>query len=196
MKFPHIIKDFATEKEIDQLYEFASTTDLWAFNGDERWDGRNCYLTQLIDHIGVESPVLKTMVEVWGRLEDQIREEVSPDIQLEAPQFARWFPGDDIWPPHADNCHPDGRPNYSPHRSHGMVMYLNDDFKGGELVYQDLDLVIKPEKGMMCIHTAGWENNHGVLAVEDGFRHTTVSFGTMNADFIVENQGSLLNVYR
>jgi len=196
MKFPHIIKDFATDKELNILYEFSSTTDLWCFSGDERWDGRNCYLTELIDQVGVESPALKTMVEVWSRCEDLIREEVSMDIQLECPQFTRWFPGDDIWPSHADNCHPDGKPNYSPHRSHGMVMYLNDDFEGGELVYPDFELTVKPEKGMMCIHTAGWENNHGVRPVENGFRHTTVSFGTMDADFIVENQGSMLNVYR
>ncbi len=60
MKFPHIIKDFATDKELDILYEFSSTTDLWCFSGDERWDGRNCYLTELIDQVGVESPALKT----------------------------------------------------------------------------------------------------------------------------------------
>lgn len=196
MKFPHIIKDFATEKELDILLEYSYTTQLWSYRGDQRWDGRNCYVTDIMDHEGEKVPALKIMMDVWGRCEDLIREEVSMDIQLEVPQFARWFPGDDIWPSHADNCHPDGTPNYSPHRSHGMVMYLNDDFKGGELVYPDFDMTVKPERGMMCIHTAGWENNHGVRAVEEGFRHTVVSFGTMDADFIVENQGSMLNVYR
>ena len=80
--------------------------------------------------------------------------------------------------------------------STSTLISQSSDFEGGELVYPDFELTVKPEKGMMCIHTAGWENNHGVRPVENGFRHTTVSFGTMDADFIVENQGSMLNVYR
>lgn len=195
MKFPYIIEDFATEKELDILLEYAQKTDRWSFSGHERWDGRNAHMTEIMFHEGAV-PATQVMMDVWGRCEDMLREEVSGDIRLEVPQFTRWFPGDDIWPSHADNCNPDGTPNYTPHRSHGMVIYLNDDFKGGELVYPDLGITIKPKRGMLCMHTAGWENNHGVRPVEEGFRHTAVSFGTMDADYVGKNRGSLLNVYR
>ena len=46
----------------------------------------------------------------------------------------------------------------------GVVIYLNDDFEGGEITYPELDLKIKPKARSMVVHPAGLE--HGVLEVK------------------------------
>jgi hypothetical protein len=50
-------------------------------------------------------------------------------------------------PPHADNANPDGSPHAMAHRDFSGIVYLNDDYEGGELYFTALDTVIKPEQG-------------------------------------------------
>jgi len=201
MNFPLEIENFITEEECKILLEFSQKTDRWWENNDERWNLRNIYLFQMHDEDGQffdeeYQNAYWTKVNVWGRVEDWIRS-FDGHCQLEAPQFTRWFPGDSIDPPHADNCEPDGTANYSPHRDYGFVIYLNDDFEGGELFYADPNNgIVKPKARSLCAHTAGMENQHGVKILKSGMRYTTVSFGTRNEGWIKENYGSLLHGYR
>lgn len=57
----------------------------------------------------------------------------------------------------------------------GVVIYLNEDYKGGEINYPNLDLKIKPKERSIIIHPAGIE--HEVLNVEgDKTRYIISSF--------------------
>ena len=56
----------------------------------------------------------------------------------------------------------------------GIVLYLNDNFEGGELYYKDLDLKIKPKKNSMVIHKSNIF--HEVLKVKNGTRYSMTSF--------------------
>ena len=56
----------------------------------------------------------------------------------------------------------------------GIVLYLNDDFSGGELYYKDIDLKIKPKRGSLMIHKSTLE--HKVLTVQEGKRYFMTSF--------------------
>ena len=49
---------------------------------------------------------------------------------------------------------------------YGLVLYLNDDYLGGEISYPDYDLDIKPTAGMVVIHSA--DVLHGVLPILGG----------------------------
>jgi hypothetical protein len=57
---------------------------------------------------------------------------------------------------HKDNGH-------DPSVLYGVVIYLNNDFEGGEIYYPDLDLKIKPKSRSMIIHFANLD--HEVLEV-------------------------------
>jgi len=59
---------------------------------------------------------------------------------------------------------------------HGIVLYLNDDYEGGELYYPDLKLAIKPEAGSLVIHPGTVEYAHGVAPVTSGMRYATTAF--------------------
>jgi len=91
--------------------------------------------------------------------------------------------------PHADNCFhyfeqgEDGhsRPKCDPHRPHpystrvaASIVFINDDrsFGGGEFYWADLEtgepaILVRPKQGRMTYFSAGIENLHGALPVED-----------------------------
>lgn len=68
--------------------------------------------------------------------------------------------------PHGDHAH--GR---YPERDYASLIYLNDDYDGGELYIPSLDIEVKPEKGMLLTF-AGGTLMHGVKKVTRGTRYT------------------------
>jgi len=85
-------------------------------------------------------------------------------------------------PPHADNANPDGSPHAMTHRDFSGIVYLNDDYLGGEFYFTALDTVIKPKKGMLVAFTAGFYHGHAVLLVEGRQRLTMPFFLTFDRD--------------
>ena len=58
----------------------------------------------------------------------------------------------------------------------GAIIYLNSDFEGGELYYPNLDIVVKPEPGLLAIHPGTLKYLHGVKPVIGNTRYTLTSF--------------------
>jgi len=57
----------------------------------------------------------------------------------------------------------------------GIVIYLNDDYEGGEIYYPEIDLVHKPLARSMVVHRAS--QPHGVKEVTgSGIRYVMTSF--------------------
>ena len=78
--------------------------------------------------------------------------------------------------PHSDNSDFDGTPNAFEINKYVTLLYLNEDFGGGELFFPDHKLEIKPKKGMLISFPGGHENIHGVKEVTSGERHTMMAF--------------------
>lgn len=71
--------------------------------------------------------------------------------------------------------HKDNDTKYAEHPiMYGVVIYLNDDFTGGELKYTDIDFSIKPKSASMVIHET--DIKHEVLPVLSGNRYCLTSF--------------------
>lgn len=64
----------------------------------------------------------------------------------------------------------------SKHVTKGFIVYFNDDFTGGEIVYTNKDIVVKPEPGMLLVHPGTEEYEHGVKAVTYGERYILTGF--------------------
>lgn len=56
----------------------------------------------------------------------------------------------------------------------GIVIYLNDNFEGGELVYPELNLRVKPKPRSIFIHDAS--HKHQVFPVTMGSRYSITAF--------------------
>ncbi|MBC7983461.1 MAG: 2OG-Fe(II) oxygenase [Candidatus Obscuribacterales bacterium] len=61
-------------------------------------------------------------------------------------------------------------------RDLSVVYFLNDNFIGGELVFPDLDLIIKPEAGTLVCFPSDHNYIHGVNLVRSGHRYTIVTW--------------------
>jgi hypothetical protein len=53
-----------------------------------------------------------------------------------------------------------------------ILVYLNDEYEGGELYFPDLDFGIRPKKGMMITFPGNLYYTHGVAPVTSGTRYT------------------------
>jgi hypothetical protein len=83
--------------------------------------------------------------------------------------------------PHATRAHADGSPHDLAHRDFASLIYLNDDYAGGEVYFPRLDLVVKPAAGMLLAFTGGWHHEHAVTEVLNGDQLTMSSFHTFDS---------------
>jgi hypothetical protein len=84
--------------------------------------------------------------------------------------------------PHSDNSDHDGNPNAFEINKYVGILYLNDDYDGGELYFCDKEknmkpyLSFKPNAYSYYVFPGGIENIHGVSEITKGTRYTMVSF--------------------
>ncbi|XP_075468759.1 prolyl 3-hydroxylase 3 isoform X2 [Ascaphus truei] len=97
-------------------------------------------------------------------------------------------------PVHADNCVLDTEekecwkePPAYVHRDYSGILYLNDDFQGGDLFFTELDgttvtAELRPRCGRLVLFSAGGENAYGVRAVTRGRGYAIVLWFTESAE--------------
>jgi prolyl 4-hydroxylase len=77
---------------------------------------------------------------------------------------------------HADNCRQneqgDWVANHTPQRDVSAIYYLNDEFEGGEIVFERAQLVVKPRRGLLLAFPSDADHLHEVLPVRGGVRYT------------------------
>jgi hypothetical protein len=140
------------------------------------WDGRFMWQNSLPE---TETDAIRIMQQLRFLCLMLLNQAVVPDEPLysDTAQLVRWHEGIEL-PPHADNIEPDGRPNISPHRSFSSLVYLNDDFEGGETYFPGHRIRFAPEAGGLVLFGAGPEYIHGVTRVRRGLRYTYAGWFT------------------
>lgn len=78
--------------------------------------------------------------------------------------------------PHSDNSDFDGKPNAFEINKYVGILYLNDNYDGGELYFPEHDIEFKPAAYSYICFPGGVENIHGVKEILEGTRYTMVSF--------------------
>lgn len=68
-------------------------------------------------------------------------------------------------------------------RTVSLSFFLNDDFTGGELVFPEFDLSVKPVAGQMVIFPSNYPYIHRVNPVETGIRYAAVRWYTHYESF-------------
>ncbi len=61
-------------------------------------------------------------------------------------------------------------------RDFSLLIYLNEDFEGGELEFKYLNCKIAPKQGLLVAFPSDWRYAHAALPVTRGVKHTIVSF--------------------
>lgn len=78
--------------------------------------------------------------------------------------------------PHSDNSDFDGHPTSFQINKYVGILYLNDDYDGGNLYFPDHDIDFRPPAYSFITFPGGIENIHGVREITNGTRYTMVSF--------------------
>jgi predicted 2-oxoglutarate/Fe(II)-dependent dioxygenase YbiX len=79
-------------------------------------------------------------------------------------------------------------------RDLSMVLYLNDGFEGGDFVFPDLHIRIRPEPGLLVCFPSNRYYMHGVEPVTKGSRYSMVTWMTVKGFESMETQSNNLKV--
>jgi hypothetical protein len=146
---------------------------------DEFWKGR---FLQFGDVLLRRPGAAALMRDAQSRITQRLRRfyELTAPIFADTVSLVRWWPGMSM-DPHADRANPDGGYHGFPHRDFGSIVYINEDYEGGELYFPRLDLVVKPTLGLLVAFTGGWHHEHAVIKVRARDRLTMSAFYTFDA---------------
>lgn len=89
------------------------------------------------------------------------------------------WPQGSSMPEHMDNCNTDPAEKHrTPHREIAAVVYLNDDFEGGETTFSSFGISVAPKAGHVALFPADRTHPHGVSEVTKGKRYTVAMWLT------------------
>jgi 2OG-Fe(II) oxygenase superfamily len=106
----------------------------------------------------------------------------TPELFVESLFVACLLPGDSHIA-HADNerrKHGRWVPNHTPQRDYTGLLYLNEDFTGGQLVFRDRHVVIIPKGGLLVGFPSNHRFVHAVPKVLSGKRYSLPVWFTKN----------------
>lgn len=144
--------------------------------GIDFWEGRIVYLGDVRRHDPEGAAIMADFQRRTTSLLEDFYALTRP-LYADTVQLNVWAPGACL-PPHTDNSNGDGSRHPSYWRDFSSVVYLNDDYEGGELYFTAKDAVLKPRRGMLAAFSAYHGHEHGVLRVERGRRITMPAFYT------------------
>jgi predicted 2-oxoglutarate/Fe(II)-dependent dioxygenase YbiX len=173
-----IIKEaFLSAEECAGIVQVAKTLTTWDARAEGYWKSRIAHVEQFVD-----SAVRDKLVEIRKR----VRCEIVGAYQLTTPlysdtlQIVRWPQGFEQQP-HADAENPNGVPHPYSWRAFASLIYLNDDFEGGQIYFPNLGLAPTIKPGMLVFFPGTLEFLHGVRTITRGERFTLASFWTFDA---------------
>ncbi len=141
---------------------------------DDYFSGRFMWINSLPEK---EVYIKRLMNDVRARAAQRLMAfyKLDAPVYSDTIQIVKWPEGYEM-PAHADKMHPDGAPHNTPFRDFTSLVYLNDDFEGGEFYFEKLKLRLKPKKGLLVCFTGGMEHFHGVGKIISGERFTMPSW--------------------
>lgn len=155
------IKDFLTDEEVNQLFSFID------LNSDSGWNYKHPGNVLSIVEDDKDKNNLKIVFE---KIEKKVTSYFTNFTHCNGFQNIRRLKKDENLPVHVDADENSDRDPII----FGVVIFLNDNFKGGELHYTEIGLAIKPIKKSCFIHRATYK--HEVLKVIDGNRYCITTF--------------------
>ncbi len=132
----------------------------------------------------------------FDKLKDKYKETVElvfgREVRANTSHAQKWDVGG-FASPHSDNSDNNGVPNAFEINKYVGILYLNDDYEGGDLYFCDKDnemnpyLSFKPNAFSYYVFPGGYENIHGVSEITKGTRYTMVSFWDF-ADLVYDDE--------
>lgn len=126
--------------------------------------------------LNTESPIIyKILKSALDKTQKEIEYFFGRQLEEGFPGLREWNVGE-FQPLHADGEDTEGHPNEAYIVDYGSVLYLNDDYEGGEIYFPDHSIDIKPKAGTLIFFPSNNFYNHGVREIASGKRYTSAQF--------------------
>lgn len=166
------INNFLSEKECYIILNAAKNLEIWS---DKPYRNKSSVNQKLKD---LDPIAYQTLQIVAERFRQEVAKFFNVEIETYNIPISKWSIGNDQ-KPHADKEWNDGTPAEPNYYDIGSVIYLNDDYDGGELYFTQHDFKRKP-KAMSAIAFPGdMYFLHGVTKVLNTNRYTIPIFWTV-----------------
>jgi len=160
------VDQIASKEELEFIVDTASTMEIWDnIHQTEPW------LNRVSDHEKLQlcAPgTYRLIKKIQARFMEKISDFYNVTVHVPTPSIARWFVGNSQYP-HADKTH---YPDYDI----GSVIYLNNDYEGGEIYFPQHDIELRPIAGNAIAFPGDEYYMHGVREITSGSRYTLPIF--------------------
>jgi predicted 2-oxoglutarate/Fe(II)-dependent dioxygenase YbiX len=95
---------------------------------------------------------------------------------IEGPQFLRYDVGDHYDKHNDSESYEQGKLKRVVNRDISILLYLNDDYEGGQIEFNQIQLTLRPKTGMLLAFPSYIEFEHKVHPVTNGTRYSLVSW--------------------
>lgn len=170
----YVYENFLTNYEIEYLNNYIKSKseegegwegELSSTKDTKTWENRNLFIEKN-----------EVYDSIYNKFKEFYSENIFP-IPLDSEVFSGLGPIARTQVGQGLALHDDmGPPELQIDNLHGGIIYLNEDFTGGELYYKNFDYIIKPKSGMLVVHSAKNEYTHGVKEVSSGTRYAITLF--------------------
>lgn len=166
-------ENLLTKEECEYLIWLAETHENWNKGTLKFWEERNMgFFAELQAHKFKTPELQKLSLDIHDRIKKFISDSFGVEVYADQIGIVRWLP--DSWQmTHIDAVHDFDRVA-------GSVVFLNDDYEGGEPFYPYYGIKTKPEQGMVYAHDVGHSHLHGVTKIRNKTRYTISSTWTKN----------------
>lgn len=146
-------------------------------------DGDNwnpiCFPSVLGVNVGEPKPTDKISVEDMGKIRDKMHKAVEDVIGRPVKNMTmsgHKYPTGSWAAPHSDSSELDGTPNAWQMNKYACILYLNDEYTGGEIYFPQHNIDIAPGPGSLVVFEGSHEFLHGVREITSGDRFTILAF--------------------
>lgn len=166
--------NFLTEEEGEKLIAFLEDEDQpWSMSAFFESYGMSIMPEDpILERYGLSKDFLKKLAD---RMHSAVEDAHQRQVKSVSSHAQKWNVGA-FAPFHSDNTDMEGNPSAWERSKIVSLLYINDDYTGGELRFRDHDIALKPRARQLVTFPGGIKNVHEVTVVEGATRHTIGAF--------------------
>jgi predicted 2-oxoglutarate/Fe(II)-dependent dioxygenase YbiX len=166
-----IKENFITKEHLAKILDYCRSTKEWESQSQLGTD--SIHTPELIEKNSPE--IFSIMQEYVDAVQHEVQYKFGRFLERTKPGIRKWNTGENQ-AIHADGETADGWPGYNYIVDYGSIIYLNDDYEGGELFFPKYNIHMKPQPGTLVFFPSTNMYAHGVTEVTDGVRYTSPHF--------------------
>ena len=166
-----VVENFIFKSHLEKIYKYCRSIDKWEPQSSSATDKISTAATMK----KADPELYATMCEYAILMQAMIEYKFGRILEPGTLGIRRWDVGEcqDL---HADGESFDGVPNETYIVDYGSIMYINDDYEGGEIRFPAYDITYKPAPGTFIFFPSSTYYAHEVLPITSGVRYTSPHF--------------------